>query len=179
MKKLRIFALGSLATTLLTVMAIVGSASAGGMTAKTGILTCHVASGFGRLIASSRTVECHYSPFSGTPEDYSGTISRIGLDFGYLAPVGLAWAVLAPSSVPSNGALQGNYYGASAEISLLVGAGVNVMTGGFQKSIALQPISLQGDWGLYVGAGFASMSLQLQNSQPAVRSLPDGDGYTE
>ena len=40
-------------------------------------------------------------------------------------------------------------------------AGVNVMTGGFRKSIALQPVSVEGNTGLYVGAGFASMSLEL------------------
>jgi hypothetical protein len=43
----------------------------------------------------------------------------------------------------------------------MVGGGVNVMTGGFRSSIALQPISVMGNTGLYVGAGIASMTLDL------------------
>jgi len=37
------------------------------------------------------------------------------------------------------------------------------MTGGFRNSIALQPLSLIGNTGLYVGAGIASMSLELSD----------------
>jgi Protein of unknown function (DUF992) len=130
---------------------------------KTGILTCQVASGFGWVFGSTRTMECKYAPGNGHTEDYSGTISKVGIDLGYLAACVIVWAVVAPNSTPGPGALAGNYFGASAQAAAVVGGGVNVMTGGFRKSVALQPIMLMGNTGLYVGAGIASMSLELND----------------
>jgi len=138
-------------------------AAADDLTAKTGLLRCHAARGFGWVLGSSRTVDCEYTLLSGPIEEYSGTISKIGIDIGYLAPVVMLWAVVAPSSVPAKGALAGNYFGATVQAAVLVGAGVNVLTGGFKKSIALQPVSVEGDAGVYVGAGIASMSLKLED----------------
>ncbi len=138
-------------------------ASADDVTTKTGMLTCHAASGFGWIIGSSRTIDCEYIPWVGRAEEYTGTISKIGIDIGYLAPVVLVWAVIAPSSVPSGGALAGDYFGATVQAAVLIGGGVNVLTGGFQKSVALQPVSVEGDTGVYIGAGIASMSLKLED----------------
>jgi len=42
------------------------------------------------------------------------------------------------------GALAGEYVGVSAEIGLGLGAGANVLLGGSDRTIALQPLSLQG-----------------------------------
>ena len=128
---------------------------------KTGVLTCHVASGFGWILGSTRTMQCKYEQGQGRSEDYVGTISKIGIDVGYLGASVIVWAVLAPISFPGPGALAGTYVGATAQAAAALGGGVNVMTGGFRKSIALQPISLIGETGLYVGAGIASMSLEL------------------
>ena len=163
------------ALALLLVIARAPSASADGITTKTGLLTCNVARGFGWIVGSSRTVQCEYHSSSGTTERYSGTISRIGIDIGYLAPIAMAWAVVAPSTVPSFGALQGNYFGGTAEASVGVGGGVHVLFGGFQKSIALQPVSIEGDTGLYVGVGIAAMNLQMEDRQPEFENgqIPD------
>jgi Protein of unknown function (DUF992) len=155
------------AAALLIVTAGAPSAFADGLTTKTGLLTCNVARGFGWIVGSSRTVECEYHSASGTTEQYSGTISKIGIDIGYLAPIVMAWAVVAPSSVPSFGGLAGNYFGGSAEAAVGIGGGVHVLLGGFQKSIALQPVSVEGDTGLYVGVGIAAMNLELEDRQPA------------
>jgi hypothetical protein len=135
------------------------AASAQGV--KTGLLTCDVASGFGWIIGSTRTMQCKYFPGSGHTEEYTGTISKVGLDIGYLGACMIVWAVVAPNSSPGPGALAGNYFGATAQAAAMVGGGVNVMTGGFRKSIALQPVSVMGNTGIYVGAGIASMSLDL------------------
>ncbi|MGO9450528.1 MAG: DUF992 domain-containing protein [Candidatus Binataceae bacterium] len=153
------------AAVLAIVMAVgfVPAAAADGITTKTGMLTCHVASGFGWIIGSSRTVECEYIPWVGPAEHYSGTVSKIGLDLGYLAPVAILWAVIAPSTVPSGGALAGNYFGATAQAAVGIGGGVSMLLGGFQKSIALQPVTVEGDTGLYIGVGIASMSLKLDD----------------
>jgi hypothetical protein len=40
-----------------------------------------------------------------------------------------------------------------------VGLGANVLIGGLDKSIALQPVSVEGSTGLNVAAGIGSMSL--------------------
>ena len=128
---------------------------------KTGLLTCEVASGFGWIIGSTRTMQCKYSPGNGHMEEYNGTLSKVGLDIGYLGATMIVWAVVAPNTSPGPGALAGNYFGASAQAAAMIGGGVNVMTGGFRNSIALQPISLMGNTGIYVGAGIAAMTLDL------------------
>jgi hypothetical protein len=138
---------------------LVSAASAQGV--KTGLLTCQVASGFGWIIGSTRTMQCKFSPGHGHIEEYNGTISKVGIDIGYLGACVIAWAVVAPNSAPGPGALSGTYFGATAQAAAMVGGGVNVMTGGFRSSIALQPISVMGNTGLYVGAGIASMTLDL------------------
>ena len=136
------------------------------LTTKTGLLTCHVARGFGWIVGSSRTAQCEYHPTGGTTEQYSGTISKIGIDIGYLAPIVLVWAVIAPSSVPSSGALAGNYFGGTAQAAVGIGGGVNVLLGGFEKSVALQPVRVEGDTGLYIGLGIAALSLTFEEQDP-------------
>jgi hypothetical protein len=135
------------------------AASAQGV--KTGVLTCQVASGFGWVIGSTRTMQCKFAHGQGHVEEYTGTMSKVGLDLGYLGACVIVWAVVAPNSSPGPGALAGNYFGATAQVAAMLGGGVNVMTGGFRNSVALQPVSLMGDTGIYVGAGIAAMSLDL------------------
>jgi hypothetical protein len=129
---------------------------------KTGVLTCQAASGFGWILGSTRTMECKYESGDSHTEEYTGTISKVGIDIGYLGACVIVWAVVAPHSSNGSGALAGNYIGATAQAAG-VGGGVNVMTGGFHNSIALQPISLMGNTGLYVGAGIGAMTLQLSD----------------
>ena len=43
-----------------------------------------------------------------------------------------------------------------------VGLGANVLVGGLDKSIALQPLSVEGNKGLNVAAGIGSISLQVR-----------------
>jgi len=117
-------------------------------------------------VGSSRTAQCEYHPTGGSIEQYSGTISKIGIDIGYLAPIVMVWAVIAPSTVPSSGALAGNYFGGTAQAAVGIGGGVNVLLGGFGKSVALQPVSVEGDAGLYVGVGIAAMSLKFDEREP-------------
>ena len=144
------------------------------MTTQTGMLTCQIASGFGYLIGSSRTVQCEYRPSVGLKEHYSGTISKVGLDLGYLAPMFFAWAVIAPSSM-GNGALAGKYYGGTVQAAAGIGAGVNVLIGGFEKSVSLQPVSIEGETGLYIGVGIAALNLKLDDRPPSYNldQIPD------
>jgi uncharacterized protein DUF992 len=136
-----------------------GSASAQG-TVNTGILTCHVAGGFGYILGSTRTMNCTFRPNSGSEEYYHGSMSTFGADIGYLATSSIVWAVLAPSGSSTQGALAGTYGGVSARAAILGGAGVNALVGGFGHSIALQPVSVEGNTGLYIGGGLGVMNLE-------------------
>jgi hypothetical protein len=48
------------------------------------------------------------------------------------------------------GALAGEYVGVSADVGLGLGAGANVLLGGSNRTIALQPLSLQGSTAINV-----------------------------
>ena len=71
----------------------------------------------------------------------------------------MTWAVFAPGKLKS-GSLAGDYGGAGAEATIGVGLGANVLVGGFKKSVALQPLSVQGQTGLNVAAGVAGLKLR-------------------
>ncbi len=72
------------------------------------------------------------------------------------------WAVVAPTADLDRGALAGNYIGATAEATIGVGLGANVLIGG-GNSVALQPVSISGQQGLNIAAGIASVSLSAAN----------------
>jgi len=126
---------------------------------KVGDLTCNVASGWGFVFGSSKDLHCTYRG-NGHMEHYTGSISKFGVDIGYTGGEVLVWGVFAPSSDVREGALQGDYAGASAQATIGVGLGANVLVGGLDKSIALQPLSVSGEKGLNVAAGIGSISLK-------------------
>jgi hypothetical protein len=129
------------------------------VTVKAGVLTCHVGSGYGFVFGSSRNLACTYSG-NGRIEHYAGDISKFGIDIGYLKDGVIIWAVLAPSTTLSPGALSGSYGGLTAGASVGVGGDANVLIGGSTRQIELQPLSIEGDKGLNVAAGIASISLR-------------------
>ena len=125
-----------------------------------GTLTCDVSAGFGVIIGSRRSVNCTFAPSQPGPvEYYSGTITKVGIDIGATAAGVLVWLVYAPTSRPA-GALQGNFAGATAEATVAVGLGANVLVGGSNRTVALQPVSVQGQVGLNVAAGIAELDLR-------------------
>jgi hypothetical protein len=73
----------------------------------------------------------------------------------------MQWLVLAPTkSGYGPGALAGDYAGASAEASAVVGAGANVLVGGSDRTFTLQPVSVQGQTGVNVAVGVTSFHLE-------------------
>ena len=129
---------------------------------KVGNLTCNVSSGWGFVFGSSRGLNCTYAGPGGRYEYYVGQIMKFGVDIGYTEGGVLIWGVFAPSSDVREGALQGDYAGATASITAGVGAGANVLIGGLDKSIALQPLSVEGNRGLNVAAGVGAISLRYE-----------------
>ena len=97
-------------------------AHAAGYTVKTGYLTCHEASGWGFVFGSSRELRCSYTANGGRTEYYGGSISKFGADIGYLKSSVILWAVAATTKDLKPGALAGHYGGASASLTLGVGA---------------------------------------------------------
>src|SRR5436190_15849632 len=127
-----------------------------------GTLTCNVAAGWGFVFGSSKAVRCTFARGGGRPEHYAGSINKFGVDIGYTQGGVLVWGVFAPSGGVAPGALTGNYVGANGSATVGVGAGANVLVGGSNRTIALQPVSLEGNTGLNVAAGIGSISLRYQ-----------------
>src|SRR3954466_3155834 len=147
-------------------MAVLGSwlaaapAEAAGV--KVGVLTCNVDGGWGFILGSSKEIRCNYVPNKGNGEHYRGSISKVGVDIGFTKGGVLVWSVIAPSSDMKPGALEGGYGGLSASATVGGGLGANVLLGGFDKSIALQPISIEGNTGLNVAAGIGALNLKFE-----------------
>ncbi len=141
-------------------LAIASAANAAPAGVKVGTLTCNVAGGMGFVFGSTKDLRCNYEPTKAVVEHYAGTISKWGVDVGYTGKGKLVWAVFAPTSDVHPGAIEGEYAGASAQANVGVGLGANVLLGGLDKSIALQPVSVEGSTGLNVAAGIGSISLK-------------------
>jgi hypothetical protein len=125
-----------------------------------GTLSCNVAGGWGFVFGSSKALHCTLTPGPGYPEHYAGTISKFGVDIGYTNGGVLVWAVFAPGAHIGPGALAGNYVGATGSATVGVGAGANVLVGGSNRSISLQPLSIEGNTGLNVAAGIGAITLR-------------------
>ena len=125
-----------------------------------GVLDCRGAtSSF--IIGSVTDLSCVFRPSTGAPgEPYHATMRRAGLDIGVNQQVAVAWAVFAPTRGFGRGYLSGTYVGAAASATVGVGVGANALVGGSNNTIALQPVSVQGQTGLSVAAGVAGLELR-------------------
>jgi len=125
-----------------------------------GILECRGGASIGFIVGSVTNLGCVLRA-EGVPEDrYVATIRKVGLDLGITQETALAWGVFAPSVRLGPGALSGDYAGVQGSAALGVGAGGNVLVGGSNNTIALQPLSLQGQVGVSVAAGLESLELR-------------------
>jgi hypothetical protein len=125
-----------------------------------GVLECRGGSSVGFIVGSVTNLGCVLRA-DGMPEDrYIATIRKVGVDLGITQESALAWGVFAPSARLGPGDLSGNYAGAQGSAALGVGVGGNVLVGGSENSIALQPLSVQGQVGLSVAAGLESLELR-------------------
>jgi hypothetical protein len=124
-----------------------------------GTLTCSVSAGVGLIVGSQRNVNCLLKGQPGEPEEvYTGTMTRVGLDVGVTTGGAIIWAVFSDTNRYA-GMLAGTYTGASAEVSVAAGLGANVLVGGSNRTVALQPLSVQGQIGLDVAAGIGQLEL--------------------
>ncbi len=127
---------------------------------KVGTLTCDISAGIGIIIASKKDLTCMFTPLAPGPREvYVGSITKFGLDIGATSGGRMVWSVFAPSN-RAYGALAGRYVGATAEATVGAGLGANVLVGGSNRTVALQPVSIQGQTGLNVAAGVAALALK-------------------
>jgi hypothetical protein len=125
-----------------------------------GILECRGGASIGFVVGSVTNLGCVLR-VEGMPEDrYVATIRKVGVDVGITQESALAWGVYAPVARLGPGDLSGNYAGAQGSAAVGVGVGGNALVGGSNNSIALQPVSVQGQVGLSVAAGLESLELR-------------------
>jgi hypothetical protein len=164
--------------TLITGLAVASLAVAGAATSlaqtgttppatgsKAGLLTCHVDSGWGFIIGSSRDLKCTFASSSKTDEYYTGKVQKFGVDIGYMHSSVIVWTVLAAGQV-APGALAGGYGGVTGSAAVAGGVGASVLVGGSNKSITLQPLNIEGQTGLNVAAGIESFTLTPAKGPP-------------
>ncbi len=126
-----------------------------------GTLTCQLRPTIGLIIGSRQRMSCVFSMANtGRRETYEGRITRLGLDIGVSAGGRMVWLVNARGDRLPPRALTGLYVGASGEIALGVGVGANALVGGSDKSIVLQPLSLEASVGVNLALGVAGLRLQ-------------------
>ena len=125
-----------------------------------GSLTCKVAGGMGFIFGSTKALDCLFARTDGIAEQYSGTVNKYGVDIGFTKESHIVWLVFAPGQIAS-GALAGGYAGVTAAVAAGLGVGANVLLGGSNKQITLQPLSVEGGIGLNVAAGVAEVTLKI------------------
>ena len=123
-----------------------------------GTLECSLSAGIGLIVGSQRNVACNFKPDGGPPEAYTGTMTLIGLDVGVTGGGAMIWGVFTDTN-RYTGMLAGTYVGATAELTVAAGLGANVLVGGSNRSVALQPLSVEGQVGLNIAAGIGALEL--------------------
>jgi len=142
-------------------IAILAPAPAQAEIVRIGVLTCQVDGKPLSILGSRRELSCIFERAGGGPrERYAGEIRRLGIDVGSTNYSSIAWAVLALTNAPYFAkALEGSYGGLSAGVSVGVGIGANALIGGFNRSFALQPFSVEASRGVNLALGVASLQL--------------------
>lgn len=155
----RTIKLALVAALALTGVTLSAPAMAAGKHIKVGVLTCAAGPKIGLLITSRQKINCSFQPDAHAGEHYSGTIREYGLDIGVTAASVIVWAVFASQSDYVPGSLAGTYVGVSAEETVVLGLGANLLVGGSESSLALQPLSVQGQAGLNLAVGVSKLEL--------------------
>lgn len=129
--------------------------------APAGRLTCNVGAGIGLVVTSQRPMNCTFSPRRGPAQRYVGVVRNFGLDLGTIRASTMSWRVYGPYARAPLGALAGRYGGATAAASAGVGGSANLLVGGDNNAVTLQPLSLQGSRGVNVALGVTGFELTL------------------
>jgi Protein of unknown function (DUF992) len=127
---------------------------------KTGTLVCNVSGGIGYIIGSRKAVHCTFTSARGRHERYLGHITKLGLDIGATTGGQIIWGVFEPTD--HHASLGGEYGGVTAQATFGAGLGANVLIGGSNNAVALQPFSVEGQTGLNLAAGVGALTLHRE-----------------
>jgi hypothetical protein len=152
--------LAAITATMLTAPFCAADAQQPVQRVQVGVLECRGGASIGFIVGSVTNLGCVLR-INGMPEDhYVAVIQKIGVDIGITEETALAWNVFAPTTRLGPGDIAGNYAGVDGSAVVGVGLGANVLIGGSNNSIALQPVSVEGAVGLSVAAGLESLELR-------------------
>ncbi len=134
-----------------------------------GLLECDLIAEDNNIVVSDQTYVCTFDPAESgySDETYHAHFSKVGVDLSNTEESSIAWAVFAPAEKFKTGVLEGEYGGVSADAALGVGVGAKALLGGFEDSIALQPVSVSGEKGVGVSLAVESLSLEFGGDVPA------------
>ena len=125
---------------------------------KAGTLDRDVSGGVGLIIGSQKQMTCMFGrPMADNARFISAPFASSAL-ISERQPAARWLGGIAPTT-QRFAALSGSYGGASGEATLGVGLGANVLVGGSDQTVALQPISVQGQTGLNLAVGVADLEL--------------------
>jgi hypothetical protein len=123
-----------------------------------GSLECRSPGGFS-LIVAVRDYDCTFYSDWGRAYRYQGRLTSLGFQAGVTRNEVLVWRVYAPTNRVDNKTLRGNYAGAHAGATIVVGLGANVLVGGSNRTISLQPVSVEAKTGLNFALAGSAFSL--------------------
>ncbi|HSI40553.1 MAG TPA: DUF992 domain-containing protein [Xanthobacteraceae bacterium] len=128
-----------------------------------GMLECKGSASVSFIIGSRRTLTCQFKSTRGVSYPYEGTINRWGLDIGFTARNVLLWTVFAPTrAIDGRKDLTGNYAGVSGSVAVGLGVAGNALVGGSNRTIALQPFSIEGQTGVNLAVGVGDLRLRAR-----------------
>lgn len=111
---------------------------------------------------AKRQLSCTFIHRNGTrKERYLGIVEKYGVEVGFIDKHLLRWKVTSRRHKKlRRGALTGTYRGATAEASIGTGFAANLLTGGPNRSVELQPVAFQSLDGLNVAVGYLVLTLK-------------------
>jgi hypothetical protein len=144
----------------LAMPAFAGKSTAG---TKIGVMTCETVphTGFTLLIHSTVNIKCRFESTDGSGvEHYMGeTGISLGVDLSSNIKKQLVYTVFAADFKSGSYKLAGKYAGVGASASIGAGVGAQVLVGGNNDSISLQPV-IEGNTGVGVSAGITYLYIQ-------------------
>lgn len=151
------------AAALITLAATAAAAQDSQVRVEYGMLRCTMTDRTNMIVASKAEFACTFEHGDDRAEErFTGTLEQVGLDLSTMSSQTLVWAVLAPSYDAEVSAMEGTYAGVGASASVGKGAGASLLLGGFDKSFALQPLSVSGNEGVGASAGIQSLTLKYE-----------------
>lgn len=124
----------------------------------TGRLSCTLAGSPAPIVTTQKPMECRFRPRRGPLQHYTGIVRDFSLDLSSIRSAAIAWRVYGPYARAPLGALAGPYKATGAT----PGTAGNLLVGGPNNEVTLQPLPFQGNRGINVAVGVTGFELTLE-----------------